>query len=106
MRSRKQKRKTKSIISNYESFIAACKYIVDARTTIRVAAQMFGLSKSTLHNFIHKNLLTYCEYVGSDLFDQVVEQLRYNFSQRHIRGGNSTRLVYALKRKQEREDEI
>lgn len=106
MRSRKQKRTSKSIISNYESFIAACKYIVDAQTTIRVAAQMFGLSKSTLHNFIHRNLLTYYEYNGMNLFDQVMEQLRYNFSQRHIRGGNATRLVYALRREQEREDEI
>ena len=50
-------------------------YIIENRTTVRAAAQKFGISKSTVHQ-------------------QVKEVLEVNKAQRHIRGGIATRKKY------------
>ena len=65
-------------------------YIVENRTTVRAAAQRFGVSKSTVHKDISKRLPLY----DRSLYLQVKEVLDENKAQRHIRGGDATRRKY------------
>ena len=65
-------------------------YIIENRTTVRAAAQKFGISKSTVHKDISERL-PQCNRV---LYQQVKEVLEVNKAQRHIRGGIATRKKY------------
>ena len=65
-------------------------YIIEGRTTIRAAAKHFGISKST----VHKDLSERLEQFDRPLYLQVKEILDQNKAERHIRGGNATRLKY------------
>ena len=65
-------------------------YIIENRTTVRAAAQKFGISKSTVHKDISERLPQF-NWV---LYQQVKEVLEVNKAQRHIRGGIATRKKY------------
>lgn len=65
-------------------------YIIENRTTVRSAAQKFGISKSTVHKDISKRLPQY----NRSLYLQVKAVLDENKAQRHIRGGDATRRKY------------
>ena len=65
-------------------------YIIDNRTTVRAAAQKFGISKSTVHKDISERLPQF----NRVLYQQVKEVLEVNKAQRHIRGGIATRKKY------------
>lgn len=65
-------------------------YIVENRTTVRVAAKVFGISKSTVHMDVTEKL----EKINPSLFRQVRSVLDENKAQRHIRGGLATREKY------------
>ena len=65
-------------------------YIVENRTTVRVAAKVFGISKSTVHMDVTDKL----EKINPSLFRQVRSVLDENKAQRHIRGGLATREKY------------
>ena len=65
-------------------------YIIENRTTVRAAAQKFGISKSTVHKDISKRLPQF----NRVLYQQVKEVLEVNKAQRHIRGGIATRKKY------------
>lgn len=67
----------------------AC-YILENKTTIRSAAKIFDLSKST----VHYDLSTRLPKIDGKLFDSVKEILEQNFSEKHIRGGESTKKRY------------
>ena len=58
-------------------------YIIENRTTVRAAAQKFGISKSTVHKDISERLPQF----NGALYSQVKEVLEVNKAQRHIRGG-------------------
>ena len=58
-------------------------YIIENRTTVRAAAQKFGISKSTVHKDISERLPQF----NRVLYQQVK-------AQRHIRGGIATRKKY------------
>lgn len=62
-------------------------YIIENQTTVRSAAQKFGISKSTVHKDISKRLPQY----NRSLYLQVKAVLEENKAQRHIRGGDATR---------------
>ncbi len=62
-------------------------YIIENRTTVRAAAQKFGISKSTVHKDISERLPQF----NRVLYQQVKEVLEVNKAQRHIRGGIATR---------------
>ena len=62
-------------------------YIIENRTTVRAAAQKFGISKSTVHTDISERLPQF----NRVLYLQVKEVLEVNKAQRHIRGGIATR---------------
>ena len=65
-------------------------YILENRTTVRAAAQKFGISKSTVHKDISERLPQF----NRVLYQQVKEVLEVNKAQRHIRGGIATRKKY------------
>ena len=65
-------------------------YIIENRTTVRAAAQKFGISKSTVHKDISERLPQF----NRRLYLQVKEILEVNKAQRHIRGGIATRRKY------------
>lgn len=65
-------------------------YITDTRSTVRAAAAMYGVSKSTVHTDMSVRL----PKLDEELHRQVQEILDYNFSVRHIRGGESTHNKY------------
>ena len=65
-------------------------YIIENRTTVRAAAQKFGISKSTVHKDISERLPQF----NRVLYQQVKEVLEVNKAQRDIRGGIATRKKY------------
>ena len=65
-------------------------YIVEHNATVRAAAKIFGVSKSTVHMDVTDRL----KNVDSALFFRVREVLDQNKAQRHIRGGLATKEKY------------
>lgn len=70
-------------------------YIADTGKTVRDAARFFGISKSTVHKDVTKNLYA----VNRSLFETVQRILQKNKSERHLRGGEATRQKYLKKEK-------
>jgi len=68
-------------------------YILENNTTVRTAATVFAVSKST----VHKDVTDRLKYVDPLLYKQVRRVLETNKAERHIRGGIATREKY-LKR--------
>ncbi len=73
-----------------ERVITLAKLILKSKGTIRSTANLFGVSKST----VHKDLTERLEGLDPNLFVKVKNLLDYNKSVRHIRGGYSTKLKY------------
>ena len=80
-----------------ERCVSLGKYIVDNGATVRSAAKVFGISKSTVHQDITSRL----EKVNPALQKQVKEVLEKNKQERHIRGGLATKKKYSELREQE-----
>lgn len=70
-------------------------YILDTEETVRSAAKVYKVSKST----VHKDLTERLEKIDRGLFKQVSGVLEKNKAERHIRGGNATHLKYKGKKK-------
>ena len=62
-------------------------YIVTTNKTIREVANVFGVSKSTVHNDIRKRLIV----VDKNLYNKVSNILKYHIDIKHIRGGDATK---------------
>ncbi len=69
-------------------------YIVANNATVRSAAKVFGVSKSTVHKDITERLGT----VDAALAKRAKTILDKNKAERHIRGGEATRKKYATKK--------
>lgn len=65
-------------------------YIVCHGATVRDAAQVFGISKSTVHTDVSKKL----KNTDRELWKKVRAVLDINKAQRHIRGGMATKEKY------------
>ncbi len=65
-------------------------YISRTKATVREAAKVFGVSKSTVHKDVTERL----PKLNAELSEVVREVLDYNKAQRHIRGGEATRRKY------------
>ena len=68
-------------------------YLVENQATVRSAAQVFGISKSTVHKDVTQTLKS----MNRSLYREVQELLYKNKQERHIRGGEATRLKYCEK---------
>ncbi|MNP38873.1 Stage III sporulation protein D [compost metagenome] len=66
-------------------------YIIETKSTVRAAAKMFNVSKSTVHKDIAERL----EKVNPSLANEAKKVLEINKSERHIRGGLATKMKYS-----------
>ena len=73
--------------------LALASHIVETGDTIRGAAQKFGVSKSTVHLDVSKRL----KKINSKMYQKINKILEKNFSEKHIRGGISTKKKYFFK---------
>ena len=73
-----------------ERTLQEANYVASSRGTIRQTAQVFNLSKSTVHNDLSKRLVR----LDVKLFEQIKDILDENFSVKHLRGGEMTKRKY------------
>ena len=66
-------------------------YIVEHRATVRDAAKILCIGKSTVHKDVTERLKT----INPGLYRAVREILNTNKAERHLRGGKATRDKYA-----------
>ncbi|MBQ3483919.1 MAG: sporulation transcriptional regulator SpoIIID [Clostridia bacterium] len=74
--------------------IAIARYMLESRATVRQAAKVHGLSKSS----VHKDMIQRLPQIDPRLAREVHALLKYNKAVRHLRGGEATRLRYHAKR--------
>jgi len=67
-----------------------CAYILETRATVRQAAQVFRVSKST----VHKDMTERLPSLNKELALKVKRVLEHNKAERHLRGGEATRKKY------------
>lgn len=80
-------------ISEWDSRVRSIRlgeYIVEHRATVRSTAKVFGVSKSTVHKDVTKTL----PHANAGLFAEVQKVLQKNKQERHLRGGEATRIKY------------
>ncbi len=73
-----------------ERALEIAKYIISSRTTVRDAAKIFGVSKSTVHKDVTERL----PKINPAVALQVKEIMDKNKAERHIRGGKATKMKY------------
>ncbi|MCI9448684.1 MAG: sporulation transcriptional regulator SpoIIID [Clostridiales bacterium] len=66
------------------------KYLLVNQATVRDAAKYFGISKST----VHKDVTSRLKEINNTLYEETRELLDKNKSERHLRGGEATKLKY------------
>ena len=79
--------------SNRERCEILAEYLIEKRCTVRAAARVFSISKSTVHKDVTQTL----RFVNKGLFEEVQKVLMKNKEERHIRGGQATKLKYCEK---------
>ena len=67
-------------------------WIIENRSTVRAAAERFGISKST----VHKDLTERLRELDRLSYEKVRLILEQNKAERHLRGGEATRRKYNL----------
>ena len=83
----------KMMISDWggrERCVILGEYLLENQATVRSAAQVFGISKSTVHKDVTQTL----KNVNKALYTEVQKLLYKNKQERHLRGGEATRLKY------------
>ena len=78
-----------------ERAVGLAQYIIEKRATVRDAAKVFDVSKSTVHKDVTQRLTS----IDPALCDSVGDVLQVNLSERHLRGGMATKEKY-LKQKE------
>ena len=73
-----------------ERAVVLAEYIVEHEATVRRTAQVFHISKSTVHKDVAERL----KNISPGLYTQAQAVLQQNKAQRHIRGGLATRRKY------------
>ena len=82
-------------MKNYieERAIELAEYIINKKSTVRAAAKKFGISKSTVHKDVTERLIK----ISPGLANKARLVLEENKAERHIRGGQATKLKYSHK---------
>ena len=70
-------------------------YIAEHEATVRGTAQVFGVSKST----VHKDISVRLPALHAGLYERVREITERNKQERHIRGGLATKRKYEQQRR-------
>ena len=79
-----------------ERTLQVANHISQTEDTIRKTAEIFNLSKSTVHNDLSKRL----KRVDFKMYENVQKILDKNFSEKHIRGGQSTKHKFETKERE------
>lgn len=82
---------------NKERCEILAEYLIRNKATVRNAATRFGISKST----VHKDITDKLKEINPALYDEVREILSVNKSERHLRGGEATKMKYMCLHKEE-----
>ncbi len=72
--------------------VKVAQHILQTSDTVRQTAEIFGISKSTVHKDVAERL----PRISQEMADQVKDVLDKNKAERHLRGGEATRKKYAL----------
>ncbi len=67
-----------------------CAYILETKATVRHTAQVFQISKST----VHKDMTERLPSLNKHLASRIKSIFEYNKAERHLRGGEATRRKY------------
>ena len=67
--------------------IEEAKYIIDSKQTVRQTAEIFKVSKST----VHKDVAIRLKYIDLKLYDEVKQVLKTNGDEKYRRGGKATK---------------
>lgn len=73
-----------------ERTLEIAKYILNEGATVRQAAGIFGVSKSTVHKDVTERL----PKINPLIAEMVKDVLERNKAERHIRGGEATKQKY------------
>lgn len=73
-----------------ERVYAEAEFLLKDKGTVRSLAKHFGVSKSTVHFDLSKRL----KKLNYSLFKKVDKILKFNLSERHLRGGIATKNKY------------
>lgn len=73
-----------------ERVLEIASYIIETKATVRQAAKIFGVSKST----VHKDMTERLPEINPEKAKLVKKVLEFNKAERHIRGGRATRRKY------------
>ncbi len=73
-----------------ERVVDIAHYVVTHQCTVRQVAKVFCVSKSTAHKDLHERLAN----IDKDLYQQVAKVLDFNWAERYLRGGESTKQKY------------
>lgn len=73
-----------------ERAVSLASYIIDNKATVRDAAKVFCVSKSTVHKDVTERLWE----INKGLAEKVKKVLDKNKTTRHIRGGEATKNKY------------
>lgn len=73
-----------------ERALEIAKYIISEKATVRQAAGVFGVSKSTVHKDVTERL----PKINPLIANMVKDVLEQNKAERHIRGGKATKMKY------------
>ncbi len=77
--------------SQRERCVILGEYLVEHQATVRATAKVFGISKST----VHKDVTDVLKQINHGLYDEVQRLLFKNKQERHLRGGEATKLKYS-----------
>ena len=77
-------------LSTEERCEVIARYMIETGDTVRATAKKYGISKSTVHKDITEKLKSQ----NRALYLQVKRVLDKNKSERHLRGGEATRMKY------------
>lgn len=73
-----------------ERTLQIARYVASTHETVRQTANVFNLSKSTVHHDLSKRL----PKVDNQMYEEVKSVLDENFSEKHLRGGEATKKKY------------
>lgn len=75
--------------------VELAQYIIEHGATVRKAAKVFNISKSTVHKDVHERLYK----INPALYKEAQTVLEQNKAERHIRGGMATKEKYLSNKK-------
>ena len=73
-----------------ERCVQLAEYLIEHKSTVRGTAKHFGISKSTVHKDISERL----PHINTALYNSAKDILAVNKAERHLRGGQATKMKY------------